>query len=119
MEEWLSQPHVISSSDTSVPPDRRTTNSWSTGIRRKSHAGIKLVVEATLKGSDRLVTGLKDINDTAKEMKVQEMELELRMHLEHMEYNKKKNSMIMENARLALLNQGAVIAAMFALADAI
>jgi hypothetical protein len=47
------------------------------------------------------------------------MELELRMHLEHMEYNKKKNSMIMENARLALLNQGAVIAAMFALADAI
>ena len=45
-----------------------------------------MVADATLEGSDRLVAGLKEINSTAKEMKVQEMELELQMYYENMKY---------------------------------
>jgi hypothetical protein len=52
-------------------------------------------------------------------MKVQEIELELRMHSENMAYKQDKDIRVLENARLALLNQGAVVAAMSALADAI
>jgi hypothetical protein len=74
------------------------TSSRSTGVRKKSHARIKQVAEATLEGSDCLVAGLKEINDTSKEMKVQEMQLELRMHSENMEYKKQKDTLIMENA---------------------
>jgi hypothetical protein len=36
-----------------------------------------------------------------------------------MEYKQQKDNMVMENARLQLLNQGAVVAAMSALAEAI
>ena len=38
---------------------------------------IKLVADATLEGSNRLVAKLKEINDTSKEMKKEEMQLEL------------------------------------------
>jgi hypothetical protein len=80
-----SDPHVLSSSDTSGARSNKPTIG-SIGVRRKNNAGIKLVVDATLEGSDRLVAGLKEINDTAKVMKREEMDLELRIHDENMHY---------------------------------
>jgi hypothetical protein len=65
-----SEPYVISSSEISAPPLKRVTTSGSTGVRRKNHGGIRMVADATLEGNDRLVAGLKEINNTAKEMKV-------------------------------------------------
>jgi hypothetical protein len=50
-----------------------------------------MVADATLEGSDRLVLGLKEINNTTKEMEVQEMELELRIHAETMLYQQQKD----------------------------
>jgi hypothetical protein len=73
------------SSDTSAGRRRRNT-SGSTGIRRKSHGAIKLIADATLEGSKQLLAGLKEINETAKQMKTQEMEMEMRMHQEELEY---------------------------------
>jgi hypothetical protein len=90
-----------------------------TGIRRKTNAGIKLVADATLEGSDRLLASLKEINETAKEMKREEMYLDLRIHEDNMEYKMKRNQQVLENARLTLINQGAVVAAIAGLADAI
>jgi hypothetical protein len=68
-----SQPHLISSSETSAPPGHRTPTSGNIGVKRKTHGGIKLVADATLEGSDHLVAGLKEINDIVKDMKLQEM----------------------------------------------
>jgi hypothetical protein len=68
----LNDPHLISSSYTSVARSKRPT-SGSTGVRRKNSAAIKLVADATLEGCDHLVAGLKEINDTSKEMKKEEM----------------------------------------------
>jgi hypothetical protein len=40
---------------------------------------IKMVADAILEGSDRLVAGLKEINDTAKDMRKQELDLDMRI----------------------------------------
>jgi hypothetical protein len=65
-----SDPHLLSS-DTSAARTKRGT-SGSTGVR--SSAAIKLVADATLEGSEKLLAGLKEINDTTKELKTQEMQ---------------------------------------------
>jgi hypothetical protein len=67
---WHSEPYVISSSETFAPPPKKVTTSGSTGVCRKNHEGIGMVADATLEGSDQLVAGLKEINNTVKEMKV-------------------------------------------------
>jgi hypothetical protein len=54
-----SNPQTLSS-DTSATPAQKTT-SHSTGVRRKNSAAIKLVAEAIVEGSDKLVAGLKEI----------------------------------------------------------
>jgi hypothetical protein len=80
-----SDPHVLSSSDTSAGRSKRPTTG-SIGVRRKSNAAIKVVADATLEGSDRLLVGLKEINNTMKEMKGLEMDLDFRIHEENMRY---------------------------------
>jgi hypothetical protein len=112
-----SDPHLLSS-DTSAARTSRQS-SGNTGVRRKSHAGIKMVADATLEGSERLLEGLKEINETTKVLKTQEMEMELRMHQDEMKYREGKDEKQLQNARLALQNQSAVVAAMASLADAI
>jgi hypothetical protein len=87
-------------------------------VRRKNHGGIKLVVDATLEGSERLLAGLKEINETAKVLKRQEMEMGLRIYQDEMNYKHDKDEKVLENARLFVLNQSAVVAAMASLADA-
>jgi hypothetical protein len=47
------------------------------------------------------------------------MEMEPTIHTENMRYKEKKHQQVMENTQLALLNQGAIAAAMCTLADAI
>jgi hypothetical protein len=106
------------SSDTSAVP-RRRSSSHSTGVRRKSSSSIKLVADATLEGNEKLVAGLKDINETAKELKHEELALEMKIHEENLRYNKEKDMMLLENSKLALMNQAAVVAVMTSLADAI
>lgn len=86
---------------------------------RKNSSAVKLVADATLEGSERLVAGLKDINDATKELKKEEMALEMRKHEENLRYNQEKDKVLLENSKLALLNQTAVVAAMMSLADAI
>jgi hypothetical protein len=78
-----------------------------------------MVANATLEGSERLLEGLKEINETAKVLKTQEMEMGLRMHQDEMNYRQGKDEKQLQNARLALQNQSAVVAAMANLADAI
>jgi hypothetical protein len=97
---------------------QKKNNSGSTGIRRKTYNAIKLVADATMEGSERLLAGIKEINDTEKQMKTKEIEMEMRIHQEEMQYGQIKDEKILENARLSLQNQGAVVAAMASLADA-
>jgi hypothetical protein len=113
-----SDPVPLSSSETSAGRTRKPT-SGSTGVRRKTNTAIKLVADATLEGSERLLAGLKAINESAKDMKRQEMDMELHIHDDNLRYKLEKDERMMENARLALLNQGAVVAAISNLADAI
>jgi hypothetical protein len=80
---------------------------------------MRLFADATVECSNKLVAGLKEINDTTKQMKTEEMELELRIHEETMRYKQEKDHILLENAWLALINQGVVVAAMAGLADAI
>ena len=42
------------------------------------------------------------MNDTAKELKTQEMEMERRMHVEEMQYRQLKDEKLLDNARLSL-----------------
>jgi hypothetical protein len=70
------------------------------------------VADTTLEGNKKLVVGLKDINDTAKELKKEELALEMKIHQENLRYNQEKDKMLLENAKLTLLNQSAVVAAM-------
>ena len=72
-----------------------------------------------MEGSDKLVAGLKEINETSKELKREEIALGMRIHDENLRYKQEKDKMQIENARIALLNQTAVVAAMTSLADAI
>jgi hypothetical protein len=111
-------PQLLSSSDTSAGRSRKPLFG-NTGVRRKTNHAIKLVADATVEGSDKLVAGLKEINDSARDMKKQQMEMELTMHADNMRYKEKKDEQVLENARLALVNQGAIAAAMCTLADAI
>jgi hypothetical protein len=112
-----SNPQTLSS-DTSTAPARKIT-SHSTGVRRKSSAAIKLVAEAIVEGSDNLVARLKEINETSKDMRKEEIAKELRIHDENLRYKQEKDKVLLENSRLALLNQTAVVAAMTSLAEAI
>jgi 3-dehydroquinate dehydratase len=66
-----------------------------------------------------LVVGMKDINDTARELKKEELALEMTIHQENLRYNQEKDKVLLENLKLALMNQSAVVAAMTSLADAI
>ena len=95
-----SQPHLLSS-DTSAGQYKKQS-SGSTGVRRKNQGAIKLVVDATREGNERLLAGLKEMNDTAKELKTQEMEMERRMHVEEMQYRQLKDEKLLDNARLSL-----------------
>jgi hypothetical protein len=79
-----SQPHVVSS-DTSSGINKKQS-SGSTSVRRKNQGAIKLVADAILEGNERLLAGLKEMNDTAKQLKTREMEMERRMHDEEMQY---------------------------------
>ena len=60
-------PHVLSSSDTSIARSRKPTVG-STSVRRKKNDAIQSVAEATLQGSEKLVAGLKDMNDSAQSL---------------------------------------------------
>jgi hypothetical protein len=118
--QWLGSaedPQTLSS-DTSATAGRRNT-SHSTGVRRKNSAAIKLVAEATVEGSDKLVASLKEINETSEDMRKEEMVMELRIHEENLRYKQEKDKVLLENSKLALLNQTAVIAAMASMAEAI
>jgi hypothetical protein len=85
-----SDPHLVSSLDTSAGRSRKPP-SGSTGVRRKTNHAIKLVAYATVEGSDKLVAGLKEINDSTKEMKKQQMEMDLTIHAKNMRYKEKKD----------------------------
>ena len=104
-----SNPHIISSSDTSS----------TRGKRKKNSATFKMVVDAILERSDRLVAGLKEIDDTTKDMRKHELDLDMKIHEEIMLYKLERDKQVLENARLALQNQGAVVAAISNLADTI
>lgn len=52
-------------------------------------------------------------------MKREEMDLDLRIHNDNMHYKFQRDQKVLETARLALLNQGVVVAAMASLANAI
>jgi hypothetical protein len=60
-------------------------------VRRKSSTAIRLVAEATMEGSDKLVAGLKEINDTTKELKKEQIALEVRIHEENLRYKQQKD----------------------------
>jgi hypothetical protein len=53
---------------------------------------MRLFADATVECSNKLVAGLKEINDTTKQMKTEEMELELRIHEETMRYKQGPHS---------------------------
>jgi hypothetical protein len=57
---------MISSSDQPAGRSRKVI-SGSTGMRCKTNNAIQKVADATVEGSDKLVAGLKEINDSAKE----------------------------------------------------
>jgi hypothetical protein len=80
---------------------------------------MRVVADATLEGSEKLVAWLKEINDTSKELKKEELALEIRIHEENLRYKQEKDKVLLENSKLALLNQSAVVATMASLVDTI
>jgi hypothetical protein len=44
-----------------------------------------------MEGSDKLVAGLKEINDTTKELKKEQIALEVRIHEENLRYKQQKD----------------------------
>jgi hypothetical protein len=115
--ERHSEPQTLSSDTSAAAPRRQASHS--TGVRKKSSAAMKLIADATFEGSEKLVAGLKDINDTAKELKREQLALDTRIHEENLWYQKEKDKLLLENSKLSLLNQTAVVAAMTSLADVI
>lgn len=77
------------------------------------------MANATVEGSDRLVAVFKEINDITKDLKKQEMHLELCIYKETMCYKQENDKCLLESAKLVLLNQGIVVTAMLSLVDAI
>lgn len=77
------------------------------------------MTDATLEGSEKLVARLKKINNTAKELKKEQLALDIRIHEDNLRYKQEKNKMKFENSRLALQNQSAVVVAMASMAEAI
>jgi hypothetical protein len=113
----VSNPQTLSSNTSAAPP--RWNTSHIIGVRRKNSSAIKLVVDVTAEGSEKLLAGLKDINDTARELKKEELALEMKIHEENLHYKQEKDKMLLENSKLALMNQTAMVAAMASLAKAI
>lgn len=89
---------IISSSDTSSTRSKRPPTG-STSMRTKNSATFKTVADAILEGSDRLVAGLKEINDTTKDMRKHELDLDMKIHEENMLYKLERDKQVLENAR--------------------
>jgi hypothetical protein len=66
-------------------------------MRRKNSSTINLVADATVEGSEKLLAGLKDINDSARELKKEELALEMEIHEENLRYKQEKDKMLLEN----------------------
>ena len=65
-------------------------------MRRKNSSTIKLVVDTTIEGSEKLFARLKDINDTTRELKKEELALEMKIHEENLCYKQEKNKMLLK-----------------------
>lgn len=118
MEGHASDPVIVLSSDASTVRPRKPT-AGSTGVRRKKMPGIQSLAEATLQGSERLVTSLKEINDNSNSLQERLLEMELKIHEENMKYKHEKDLRGQEVARLSLIYQNTMASAMVTLAESL
>lgn len=56
----------------------------------------------TSEGTYKLIAVLKEINDTLKELRKEQLALEMRIHEENLRYKQEKDKLLFENSRLAL-----------------
>jgi hypothetical protein len=88
-------------------------------VRRKSSSAHKVMAEATTKGSKKLVSALTDISNTNKEMECRKIALQKEIHATNLEYKRERDRTAVENTKISLLYQSAVVTAISKLAEAL
>jgi hypothetical protein len=84
------------------------------------------MAEVTTEGSEKLVIALREITTTSreitttsKEMEMRKLDLQVELHAANLEYKRERDRTAVENARLSLFHQSAVVQAISSLAEAL
>jgi hypothetical protein len=107
-----------------TPKPSSSTNSGrkstgSTGQKRRSTTQQKLIVDGVITSSEKLVHALQEINQNQVDIDKQKLELHRKQFEDRMVYDREKDKISQDNARLSLMNQNMVVQAIANLATAI
>jgi hypothetical protein len=78
-----------------------------------------VLADATTEGSEKLVSALKKITTTNKEMETRKLDLQVELHSANLEYKRERDRTAAENTRLSLFHQSTVVQAISNLAEAL
>ena len=106
--------HVLSSSKNTYTGQRRQGN---TAVRRKSLNGHSVIAEATKATGAVMATQMQEIADASRELERSKIGVQLKLFTEQMAYQREKDhrmyenaSIANENARMAIMKQGEMVA---------
>jgi hypothetical protein len=117
----MSNPVNLSSSTASGARNvmRRAITRPNTGVRKRTSSAHKVRADATMEGSEKLVTALTDISNSKKEMESRKIDLQKEIHAVNLDYKRERDRTVAENTRISLLHQSVVVTAISNLAEAL
>ena len=77
------------------------------------------MAKATAEGSEKLINALKEITIINKEMESRKIDLHIEIHSSNLDYKWKRDRAAIENSRISLLHQSAVVQAISSLVEAL
>ena len=90
-----------------------------TAIKKKSSGGVSALVEVAKASGEAIATQMKEMASVTKETESNTLEVQLRLFLEQMAYQRERDMRVYEqslraadNARLAILKQGEIVLAL-------
>jgi hypothetical protein len=98
---------------------RHAINRPNIGVQKKHNSAHQVMAEATMEESKKLVTALKEISDTNKEVERKTIDLQIETHSTNLDYKRERFMASVENTRISLLYQLAVVQAISSLAKAL
>lgn len=97
----------------------RAINRPNTSVHKRSSIVHMVRTDDPTEGSEKLVSALKEITTTNKEMETRKLDLQVELHSANLEYKRERDTTTAENIRLSLFHQSAVVQAISSLTQAL